>query len=279
MFFPPMLLETAKTVFSSSDYIFETKYDGIRLIYSNVTEPILYTRNKGIATKQFPELLPNLPPDTVLDGEAMVFDPLGRDDFEGIKKRFFMRKDEKIKQSVISHPVTYMVFDILYHEGKDLRNLPLMERKEILFDLISDSRTISKVSFIETNGEELFQKARKNNLEGIVAKGKNSTYIGRRSSNWLKIINWIETTAIITGYRKSDHALVCCHEDLSPLGIVLTGMTPVHREAFFKIAKTIIKGEDRDNFYLEAHLKCRLKGRGFTSKGILRSPQFIDFIL
>ncbi len=278
MFYPPMLLETAKTPFSSPDFIFETKYDGFRLICSNIKEPFLYTRNKGNATKQLPELLKKLPADTVLDGEAMVFDALGRDDFEGIKKRFSLKKEEKILQAIETHPVTFMVFDILYHKGKDLRPLPLLERKEILNELVQDGGTVRKVSFIDTEGEELFKTSEANCLEGIVAKRKNSIYVGKRSSNWLKIINWIEVVASISGYRKSDNALVCCHEDLRPLGLVLTGMSPVHREAFFKISKTIITHEDREYIHLTPLLKCRLKGRAFTSKGILRSPIFIDFI-
>ena len=167
---------------------------------------------------------------------------------------------------------------VLYYGGKDLRNLPLLERKIILDDLVKDYPSLQKVSFIETKGEELFEEIKRKNLEGIVAKRKSSQYVGRRSPHWLKIINWIESEAIITGYRKQDNGLICNHPDLTPFGIVLSGMSPVQREAFFKIAKTIKIGEDKDSVILEPILKCQLKGRGFTSKGIMRSPIFVDFI-
>jgi len=279
MFYQPMLLETSKSVFSSPNHIFETKYDGIRILYSNVEKPILYTRNRGVVTKQFPELLIQPPPNTILDGEVVVFDADGKDDFEGIKKRFFMKKEEKIFKYAQSLTATYMVFDILYHQGRDLRNLDLMERKSILQDVLEEQESIRRVSFVDTKGEELFNEIHQKNLEGIVAKQKTSKYVGKRSPQWLKIINWLTVEAVITGYRKKDNALLCCHPDLRPLGLLLSGMSPVHREAFFKIAKGIKTGEDKEYIHLEPLLRCQVKGRGFTSKGILRSPIFVDFIL
>ncbi|MBM7615727.1 ATP-dependent DNA ligase [Alkaliphilus hydrothermalis] len=279
MFYQPMLLGTSKSVFSSPNHIFETKYDGIRILYSNVDKPILYTRNRGIVTKQFPELLIQPPPNTILDGEMVVFNEDGKDDFDGIKKRFFMKKEEKIFVYAASLPATYMVFDILHHEGKDLRNLPLLERKSILNNVLVEQKYIHRVSFVDTKGEELFSEIQDKKLEGIVAKQKASKYVGKRSSQWLKMINWLEAEAVITGYRKKDNALLCCHLDLRPLGLVLSGMSPVHREAFFKIARGIKTGEDWEYIHLEPLLRCQVKGRGFTSKGILRSPIFVDFIL
>lgn len=278
MFYPLMLLETAQSPFSSSDFIFEQKYDGIRLEYSNIDQPLLYTRNHTLVNNQFPELLIHPPRNVILDGEILWFNSTENEDFEGIMKRFLLKKDSKILQEASTHPITYLVFDILYYQGKDLRSKSLLERKDILKELVFDNPYIGKVQSIDTNGLDLFQQIKEANGEGIVAKRKASPYIGARTGNWLKIIHWIEAEAIIYAYRKKDHALLCLHQDGRHMGLVTSGMNRIHREAFFKIAKGIQTAEDKEYFYLEPLLRCKLKGRGFTVKGTLRSAIFVDFI-
>ena len=279
MFYPLMLLETTKAPFNSADFVFEPKYDGIRAQYSNLDAPFLYTRNRNIINKQFPEVLSSLSGKMVLDGEIITLDSTGKEDFEGIIKRLFMRKDTKISEIAASKPSVYHVFDILFYKDEDLRNRPLVERKKILNDVIADGPIIKNIPYLDTYGEEYYREVVAGSMEGMVAKKKQSRYIGKRSWDWQKIINWIEIEAIISGYTKKDHALVCIHPDGRPLGQILHGMSPVQREAFFKISTSIKTREDSLYVYLEPILKCKLKGRGITSKGSLRSGIFLDFIL
>ncbi len=279
MFFPLMLLETAPSPFSSSDYIFERKYDGIRLEYSNIDEPKLYTRNQSLVNRQFPELLFPFDESIILDGEVVSMDSKENEDFEKIIRRFFMKNQAKILQQAKASPVTYLIFDILYYQGNDLRNVPLIERKEILSKLQLPYANILVVPFVEVDGLAFFDDLKRNHREGMVAKKKNSLYLGKRSNNWLKVIHWVETEAIISGYQKKDKALLCTHLDGSPLGIIQKGMSSNQRQAFFTIAEKIFLKEDSDFVYLQPVIKCKLKGRGFVSSGALRSASFVDFIL
>ena len=279
MFYPLMLLDTFPDPFSDSNFIFEPKYDGIRLEFSNIDSPKLYSRNGTKLNIQFPEILEGINKKVVLDGELIGLTKEGIEDFEGVMKRFRMKKEDKIKQHITINPVCYKVFDILNYKGEDLRNRPLCERKTILDEIIADNEIINKVPYIKEDGISFFTQVKENNLEGMVAKKLSSAYKGKRSSSWLKIINWLNVNAIITGYRKKDNAILCSHEDGKPLGLVLYGMSPAQREAFFKIANKIKVREDSQFFYLEPLIKCRLKGRGFLSNGILRSPIFIEFII
>jgi len=279
MFYPPMLLETAPGPFYSSDFIFEPKYDGIRVQFSNIYKPILYTRNGSIINTQFPELLDSLSKNVVIDGELIGLTKEGKEDFEGVMKRFRMRKKEKIADHITLNPISYKVFDILYYEGQDLRNKILLERKDLLEDIIVENNIVNIVPHIIADGINYFEHVKKFGLEGMVAKKLSSPYLGKRSSYWLKVINWLETDAIISGYRKKDNALLCSHKDGTTLGLVLNGISTNQREALLKVAKQLIHREDSEYFYLQPLLKCKLKGRGFLSNGILRSPSFIDFIL
>ncbi|KQL49630.1 hypothetical protein AN963_07855 [Brevibacillus choshinensis] len=81
-----------------------------------------------------------------------------------------------------------MVWDILHYAGKDLRKLPLMERKSILHDVLPETSQINKIRYIETAGTALHNMIVANNLEGTVAKRKDSRYVGMRSNDWIKVI-------------------------------------------------------------------------------------------
>ncbi|MFF2853505.1 hypothetical protein [Peribacillus sp. NPDC058002] len=119
--------------------------DGIRLIYSvdAAGKVRLYTRHNNEVTAKFPELHSlDLPPGTTLDGELISTDPAGKPDFEAMMSRF--------QSNHASTPVTFAAFDVLQHEGQSGTSLPLLDRKEILADLVpKDSPLLSKVKFIE----------------------------------------------------------------------------------------------------------------------------------
>jgi DNA ligase-1 len=120
---------------TASAYLFEPKIDGHRLImtYKN-GETRLFTRHNNECTRKYPELWnPAVTGDDyILDGEVCSIDPdTGAIDFERVMGRFQLSKQAKINAAAKTRPVHYIVFDVLRHNGRDLRRLPLIKRKSI----------------------------------------------------------------------------------------------------------------------------------------------------
>jgi len=125
----------------------------------------------------------------VLDGELVVLTN-GVPDFYAYQSRSLLKDDFKISIAVKTMPVSFVDFDILYLNGKNLCNLPLIERKKILANIIKENDYLSISRYIETNGLDLFEVAVNNNLEGVIAKRIDSKYRpGKRVHSWLKFIN------------------------------------------------------------------------------------------
>jgi DNA ligase-1 len=285
MFIPPMLLETTTAAFNSLDYIFEPKIDGHRLILSRRNGMTrLYTRHKNECTQQYPELCDITQDDILLDGEAACVDrDSGRIDFESVMERFSAKRSDKILRLSVAQPVNYMVFDILRFNGQDVRGWPLMRRKELLAGIDFGNPRISVVPFIEREGERLFQEIVSRQMEGIVAKRKESIYMtGQRSASWLKVINWTYVDVVLTGWRKDEFGwLVGVQEGerIRPVGIVELGVTAPQRKAFYGAVQPYVTGEDRNNVYVQPLIRAKVKIRNWTKKGLLRSPVFVGFII
>lgn len=171
MFISPMLLETVKEPFDSIDHLFEPKIDGHRMIYSrDGGEVRLFSRHEREVTAKYPELLAGLNDDIVLDGEVAQADPeTGLISFEALNERFQLRRPDQIAAAAAVNPVNFIAFDVLRYRGKDLRQLPLMRRKEILAGIAIDNPNISIIPFIENEGVNLFRSIQERQMEGIVA--------------------------------------------------------------------------------------------------------------
>ncbi|WP_309120996.1 RNA ligase family protein [Paenibacillus sp.] len=284
MFISPMLLETAHEPFDSSDHIFEPKIDGHRMIYSHINGGTrLYTRHNNEVTTKYPELLPGLEDDVILDGEVAQVDPAtGTISFEALNERFQLRRTERIQAAARTNPVSFIVFDILQLRGKDLRSLPLMRRKEILAGLQVQNPNISIIPIFDGSGIALFRSIQERGMEGIVAKEKASRYAtGRRVAKWLKVINWTYAEVVITGYRKSEFGWLvslAVGDRLQPAGVIEFGVAPAHKKAFFEVAKLIESGSHKDFVYLQPLLRAKVKTRNYTRFGMLRDPVFVEFL-
>ncbi|PZM63735.1 ATP-dependent DNA ligase [Paenibacillus dendritiformis] len=284
MFISPMLLDTAQAPFSDDNYIFEPKFDGHRAIVSSIGGRVrIYTRHQNECTRQYPELVSvPFPKDMMLDGEVVCIDPVGTVDFESVMTRFKAQRSDRIRRLVDQLPVTFVVFDILSYDGVDLRGLPLIRRKEILNDAVLPmNRHIVKTPFIEGAGEALFADICERKMEGIVCKRMNSRYVSRRSPAWQKLINWTFAQVWITGYRKDEFGWLVAVGDgdgrLRPVGVIELLSNREHKREFYRIAKSLIIGEDRKNVYLEP-IRAEVKTRNWTKAGMLRSPVFVDFV-
>jgi bifunctional non-homologous end joining protein LigD len=172
-------LTLVREPFDHSDYLFELKHDGFRaLAYISEGHCELVSRRRN-AYKSFAELRENLGAlkvkDAVIDGELVCLDSEGRSIFNEL---LFRR----------GSPIFY-AFDLLYLNGRDLRQLPLIERKEKLRALIEKSGLPDVIcgKYVEGRGVDLFNEVVRRNLEGVVAKRKTGTYA--TVSGWLKIKN------------------------------------------------------------------------------------------
>jgi bifunctional non-homologous end joining protein LigD len=179
----PIRLSRRPRPFNSTDWIFEVKFDGFRsLAHLEEGRCELISRN-GNTFKTFPQLSSALPnqlavANAVIDGEIVCLDDYGRSVFNDL---LFHR----------GHPFFY-VFDLLFLNGEDLRELPLMHRKARLRSIVPrESSHILYLDHIETEGVALFEHACALDLEGIVAKRKDSRYRAteKPSPNWVKIKN------------------------------------------------------------------------------------------
>ncbi|WP_314587897.1 ATP-dependent DNA ligase [Paenibacillus terrigena] len=286
MFISPMLLETAEAPFSDENYIFEPKIDGHRglLLHTDGTTR-LYTRHNNDCTRQYPELSAGtFDGDVILDGEIACTDPeTGVIDFESVMTRFQASRSDKIRRLSETIPANFVVFDILRYKGEDLRNRPLMERKEVLDGLALPSANFGKIPFVDGDGEALFSQICARKLEGTVAKRKDSVYESRRSNSWLKLINWTYVNVYITGYRKGDFGWLAGVETkdgrVRPAGIIELGVTPTQKMAFYGVCQQIVTGEDAEYVYVQPRIKARVKIRNWTKAGMLRTPAFVEFIV
>lgn len=274
MFVSPMLLLKASDnlPFDDDSWITELKADGIRLIYTRfngVTK--LYTRHNTEVTNRFKELL-NLPiPDNiVLDGEIIVSDEEGKPNFEYVMERFQSTKSQ--------HKVTYMVFDILYFEGKKVTYLPLVERKELLEEVVpEDTDQLTKVKWMYGSAVAYFDVVKQHGLEGIVQKKANSKYnTGKRTHDWLKVINYSYADVYISGYRKDKFGLLLQSKHGLYVG-VMEFMSKQDRKTFYMKQKEYVKSETDKYVYLEPKIKARVKYRNLTSKGLFRIPSFVEW--
>lgn len=285
MFIEPMLLYSCEKPFSDRAYIFEPKIDGHRLILSKTVKGVrLYTRHHNDCTQQYPELW-DVPVDNdvVLDGEVCCADPVtGNISFEMVMERFQLKNKTKIQAYRNQSPVSYVVWDILFHKGRDLRKLPLVKRRSILDSVLLPNAQFSLVPQIEGRGEDLYKSIVERSMEGIVAKRKSSTYVSRRSHDWIKVINYQYADVYLAGYRKDEFgwlAHVMENGKLRPAGIIELGVSPTHKRAFRAVCKQLEIGEDKGFVYLDPRIQAKVKFRNWTRHGMLRTPSFVDFVL
>ncbi|MFK7693722.1 ATP-dependent DNA ligase [Paenibacillus sp. HJGM_3] len=286
MLVPPMLLETSQYPFTHPDYIFEPKIDGHRLLLDRrdgVTQ--LYTRHRNNCTLQYPELYDLAVDDILLDGEVACVDrTTGRIDFECVMDRFQARRADKVLRLSATQPAHYVVFDILRYRGQDLRGWPLLKRKELLTSIDFGNPRMNVVPYIEREGEQLFTEIVAHQLEGMVAKRKESVYsAGRRSASWQKIINWSYAEVAISGWKKAEFGWLASVQEPGGqdrhAGIIELGVAPAQKQAFYSVIEPFITGEDRDHVYVEPRIRAKVKMRNWTRKGLLRSPVFIKFLV
>lgn len=293
--YKPMLSRTAEAPFSSRDWIFEIKWDGIRAIAYIDDQLSIRSRNQKELRDNFPELqeLKELAKNLVLDGEIIVMRN-SKVDFQTLIKRIQVTSHRENEYLSRKFPAVYVVFDILEKDGESLINKPLLERKRILKENVKEGKNVLLSVFVEKNGEAFYTATLEKGLEGIMAKKKRSTYDpGRRSGSWLKIKKTKECDCVIFGYTKGKGnrketfgALILgLYDGDIPVfvGKVGTGFSQKDLETLSQAFKELFVDEKtmigvdvpEEITWLKPALVCRVGYQVVTSDRKLRMPKFL----
>jgi len=290
--YTPMLATLEQNVPKGSGWVFEVKWDGYRaLAYVSQSEVKLVSRKGNDLTERFATVAKEIAkavktPDCVLDGEVCALDEQGRSSFSAMQ------------QGKPGTPLVYYVFDLLELEGEPLVDLPLLERHKRLEQLLDRRNKTVRLSEAFDDGKALFEAAKQQNLEGIMAKRADSRYaVGRRTRDWLKVKTHGRQEFIIAGYTKGQGrragtlgSLVLAVRrgpELEYAGNVGTGFTgeeiekllkklrPLERKTPpFKEVPKMPKVRKGDVVWVEPKLVAEVEFAEWTHDGRLRAPSY-----
>ncbi len=197
----PMLATKGTRVPSGDEWVHEIKWDGVRLLADVTPERARFTsRNENDVTGGYPELQELAGRDLLLDGEVVVLED-GRPSFGALAERMHVRDARRLAVLTQRRPVTFLIFDLLRLDGRDLSREPLAVRRELLESLdLGD--VWWQVPATYADGQSLLDATRQQRLEGIVSKRLSSRYdFGARSPHWLKFAHRERTSWVIGGWR------------------------------------------------------------------------------
>jgi bifunctional non-homologous end joining protein LigD len=189
-------------------WAFEVKWDGVRaLAYLKDGQLTLESRNLTDITARYPELSGmglgiGQPHAVILDGEIVAFDEAGRPSFQQLQSRMHLTGKEEIRRRRAEVPVAYLLFDVLWLDGKSLIERPYIDRRELLAELIEPTTSPWQVAPSHAGeGTALAHATREQGLEGVVAKRLDSPYEpGRRSRWWIKVKNFLRQEFVVGGW-------------------------------------------------------------------------------
>ena len=263
-------------VISDDGFLHQIKWDGIRgIVHIDGGRMAIYTRSGHDCTAAYPEL--NDLPDsigsgqTVLDGELVVFMD-GKPSFYHVLQRSRTKNSAKQKHLATLYPVRYIVFDLLFLGGEDLRQQPLFERQALLADHFTPSAAAAPADSFD-DGEALFTLMKKRNMEGIVSKRRVSAYsAGKKHSDWYKTKTAKKMLCVVTGVKSKNgipaSITLGVWRDgvLMPVGRVSSGVKPGELAALAKIMKDETPP-----------LTCWVRFAEWTPSGTMRHPVFLGF--
>jgi bifunctional non-homologous end joining protein LigD len=292
----PMLASISEHAFSDPNWLFEIKWDGVRaLAWIENGKLTLRARSESDITAQYPELA-GLPGafsghTGILDGEIAVQDERGRSNFENLQERMHVQNPSQTL--IAQYPVVYFVFDLVYCDGYDLRAVPLLERKQLLQKLLHNSERIRFSDHQLEHGKQLFELAKQNGLEGMIAKRIDSRYVSERSTKWLKVKTSKTLDAVLGGYTEGRGAgmlfgslLLGLYEgkSLKFIGHAGSGFNAQsYKEVGAKLKELETKKCPFDKTpetnekatWVTPKLVARVKFSGWTQEGRLRHPVFL----
>lgn len=296
-----MLASSQERPFSREGWIFELKYDGYRLLAErSESEPFLRSRAGHDLTATFPEIaraVRGLPYEgLVLDGEVVVNDAEGKPSFSRLQRRGRILNEADALRSSIESPAIYHAFDILAVEGYDVRGLPLLDRKEILRDVLPSVGPIRYADHIAEQGEVMYEHVERMRLEGIVGKKADAPYRGGRSKNWVKVrtvrigdfvvVGWSEPKGSRAGFG-SLHIGQYDGDALVFMGSVGSGFRDSELDEVLALlvelevdASACTEGampKGKAHHWVRPEIVAEVKYKELTDHGLTRQPSFSRF--
>ncbi len=293
----PMEPILSKRIITEKDWIHQIKWDGIRgITYIEDGEVRIYTKKGHERIDFYPEIEDTVKllagEQAVLDGEIVIFDEEGRPSFTQVLKRERVRSKANLAYYVKKYPIKYIIFDIMYLNGVDLRQKPLYERKEILLENFQKSSNITITDDFD-DGHALFELMREKKYEGIVSKQIFSRYIaGKKHDKWYKTKINKKILTVICGVKFKNKfpntLLLGIYQDgqLIFIGNASIGLKQkdliLLKENIDSLSQeqcpfTNHKPKYDDITWLQPLLTCWVRFMEWTNHDSLRHPQIIGF--
>lgn len=285
----PMLATLIGAPFDDPDWVFETKWDGYRVVAKiDAGKVTLLSRRGTNITADYPGIAAALAKikraqQAVIDGELVALDSRGRSRFQLLQNARNARAR-----------LVYYVFDLPFLNGRNLRRSPLVERKRLLKTLLTPSRVIRFSRHTKCHGTVAFRTARRRGYEGVMAKRAQGFYhSGKRTREWLKIKTVLRQEVVIVGYtrpqrsRKYFGALVLAVRkgnkwqyvgragtgfDRASLQFIHAKMVPLRSAR--KPVDAEVPGE-RTTIWVRPRLVGEVKFTEWTDDGQMRHPAFL----
>jgi len=288
----PMEPVSVEKPFDDERYLYQVKWDGIRILSSITPAGVsLRTRRGNVRTAAYPELAglrdclqKN---SAVLDGEVIVFGEKGIPSFNRVLKRDLAGRATKELQ--VKYPAVYVVFDLLFINDRILTDTPLLKRQEILAESLRPSANIVICDSYD-KGTDLFHIMEQKGMEGIVAKEKEGVYHpGQKHKTWLKVKCKRETDALVGGITLENGRItslllgIAQEDELLYAGRALTGLNNKDLYQLGKIAQEYGSAvspfqqppriERRlQTVWLPPLLTARVQFSEWSEHGLLRQP-------
>ena len=274
--------------FDNDDWLFEIKWDGYRAIATIDAKGHLKLESRNgldlldrfSGLEDLADAFESVP--IIVDGEICSLDAKGRSDFQRLQDA----EDS-------GNPLTYVAFDVLYADGRDQRKNPLEERKALLERLIANDDLVLYSKHVLGKGKALFTQAKRNHLEGIIGKKRSSTYVGRRTRDWVKIKAQLEQEFVVGGWtdprgsRKGFGSLLLGAydgKDLRFVGAVGTGFSVKRIGEIAKQLKALAREKspfvneviaNSGVHFVKPQLIAEVRFTEWTRDRILRQPAFL----
>jgi bifunctional non-homologous end joining protein LigD len=278
-----MLATLVESPFNKPGWIYEEKYDGVRMLaYKEGSKVSLVSRNAIDRTERYPKIakaIGKLKPDTLaLDGEIVIFDA------DKVSRFQFLQKSD-------GEP-TFALFDCIYRDGQDLRKTPLSERRGVLEQSVKPSSNLILSARLDADGIKAFEIAKRKGFEGLIAKDLSSKYVSGRSPAWLKVKVRKEDEFVIGGFTAPGGARhffgalllgVYTRGKLEYVGKVGTGFDEQTLKALFKKFGPLKRSappfasdvREKGATFVAPKLVAQIGYTEWTSDGKLRHPVYL----
>jgi DNA ligase D-like protein (predicted polymerase)/DNA ligase D-like protein (predicted ligase) len=296
----PMLSTLGQKAPSKEKYIFEIKWDGIRVIITKANSVVtILSRNGNDLTDNFPIIREHISAQRVdsfiVDGELVILAEDGTPNFSKVVGRMHKKGRKAIHRSSQREKAAVYLFDALYFDGNDIRNLTIEKRRKWLYDNLHWGEHIKYSESFE-DGEQLLAAIKAQHMEGIMCKLRGSKYeSGQRSTSWIKVKVKKEDHALIIGYTKGKGdrsqlfgALHLAKKEgnaLVYLGKVGTGFSQGKIKEIMNLLAKIqsikkpineMVDDEENTIWIKPYYSCSLKYASMSSNNTYREPVFLS---